>query len=127
MVLYFCMEMVYMKWFENPLNFIIINVVLFFVVCVALTFRAFMNKLSELSHPSTYTSRTMFIVVTTISFHFLFYIIIPTVYFSLANSEDKNEVLKMISNQVLNFVLFQFMIVGIDLMHCLWNKRLLKV
>ena len=30
----------------------------------------------------------------------------------------------MISNQVLNFIIFQFIIVGVDLMHCCWNKRL---
>jgi hypothetical protein len=33
----------------------------------------------------------------------------------------------MISNQVLNFILFQFIIVGVDLMHCTWNKRLRQV
>ena len=33
----------------------------------------------------------------------------------------------MITNQVLNFVLFQFIIVGVDLMHCCWNKNLKKV
>lgn len=83
-LLFFCMELVYQKWLEEPWNFIMINIILTFVVFVAMSFRAWMNKLSELSHPSIYTNRTMFIVMTTISFHLLFYIIIPTFYFSLA-------------------------------------------
>jgi hypothetical protein len=82
------MAIVYNKWFEEPWNTLVINIILFFLVYMALTFRAFMNKLSELSHPSTYTYRTMFIVVTTISFHLLFYLIIPTAYFSAADTEE---------------------------------------
>lgn len=70
----------------------------------------------------------MFIVVTTISFHLLFYLIIPTAYFQGAETEGhKNEILKMISNQVLNFIIFQFIIAGVDLMHCCWNRRLKAV
>jgi hypothetical protein len=30
----------------------------------------------------------------------------------------------MISNQVLNFIIFQFIIAGIDLMHYNWKKQL---
>ncbi len=70
----------------------------------------------------------MFIVLTTVSFHLLFYLAIPTVYFSAADSEEhKNDILKMISNQVFNFIVFQFIIVGVDLMHCCWNRRLKAV
>lgn len=84
------MSMVYGQWFIEPWNTVVINIILFFLVYVALTFRAFMNRLSELSHPSTYTSRTKFIVITTISFHLLFYLIIPTFYFSWAGAENRS-------------------------------------
>jgi len=40
------MSMVYGQWFIEPWNTVVINVILFFLVYVALTFRAFMNKLS---------------------------------------------------------------------------------
>jgi len=46
-----------------------------------------MNKLSDMRNPNTYTSRTMFIVITTVLFHFIYYIVIPTIYFALA--EDR--------------------------------------
>jgi drug/metabolite transporter (DMT)-like permease len=51
------------------------------VVALALCFRAAMNVLSEMRHPNTQTSKTMFIVCTTVIYHFLYFLIIPTIFF----------------------------------------------
>jgi hypothetical protein len=77
--------------------------------------------------PNTYTSRTMFIVITTVLFHFIYYLVIPTVYLYNAELDQKSQILKLISNQTLNFVIIQIILSGIDIMHCCWNKRLKKV
>ena len=101
--------------------------ILLFLVVVALNFRQLMNKLSEMRHPNTQTHRTMFIVLTTVLFHLIYYIIIPTFYYSLASPEEKNQTLHTISNQTFNFLIVQFLLAGFDLMYCCWNKRLKKV
>ena len=89
-ILFFCMEVVYTDVFPEPWNEILIQFILIFVVVVALSFRQWMNKLSEMRHPNTQTSRTMFIVLTTVLFHFIYYIIIPTFYFNFAKDKEKN-------------------------------------
>jgi hypothetical protein len=55
------------------------------IVAFALIFRAMMNILSELRHPNTQTSKTMFIVCTTVVYHFLYFLIIPTIFFLRAH------------------------------------------
>lgn len=77
--------------------------------------------------PNTLTSRTMFIVLTTVLFHFIYYIIIPTFYLNFSTKVDKNKVLTIITNQTFNFLLVQFILAYIDLVFCQWNKRLKKV
>ena len=69
----------------------------------------------------------MFIVLTTVLFHFLYYMIIPTVYFWLAASGEKNKVLEIITNKTFNFLVIQSILVSIDVMHCCWNKRQKKI
>lgn len=55
------------------------------VVAFALMFRQFMNILSVMRHPNTLTSKTMFIVCTTVIYHFLYFLIIPTIFFLRAD------------------------------------------
>jgi hypothetical protein len=50
------------------------------MVGIALTFRFLMNKLSEMRKPNTQTSRTLFIILTTTLFHFIYYVIVPGAY-----------------------------------------------
>lgn len=54
------------------------------IVALALIFRAFMNKLADMRRPNTKTSRTLFIVSTTVIYHFIYFLILPTIYFVAA-------------------------------------------
>ena len=83
-MLFFCMKIVYRKLFPDPWNTILVYIILTILVIIALTFRQLMDQLSEMRLPNTQTSRTMFIVLTTVLFHFIYYLIIPTIYFWLA-------------------------------------------
>ncbi len=80
-VIRFCLELVYGDMIVEPWNTAVVNVILLLIVVIALTFRFLMNKLSEMRHPTTYTNRSLFIIITTTFFHFLYYIIVPTVHF----------------------------------------------
>lgn len=81
-----------------------------------------MNRLADMRYPNTYTSRTMFIVITTVLFHFIFYLFIPSMYL-YSNDELRGGILGLISNQAINFIVVQVTLAGFDLMYCCWNRR----
>lgn len=93
------------------------------VVAFALIFRAFMNKLSDLRHPNTQTSRTMFIVCTTVIYHLLYFLILPTIYFLRAEDQDKSMQLFAVSYQAMNFVIVQLFMAGFDVFYCCWANN----
>lgn len=94
---------------------------------MALSFRQFMNRLSEMRYPNTQTSRTMFIVITTIVFHYIFYLALPTFYFWQAESHEKNKNLLIVTNQTITFIVFQVALASLNIMHLVWKKKQKKV
>lgn len=98
------------------------NIILTFVVFVGLTFRGWMDKLSDMRYPNTFTTRSMFIVITTVIFHFLFYLFIPSTFLRYHESL-RAAILSLISNQSINFIIVQITLAGFDLMYCCWNRR----
>ena len=97
------------------------------IVALALVFRSFMNKLADMRKPNTKTSRTLFIVSTTVVYHFIYFLIIPTIYFRTADEEERSLKLFSISYQALNFMIVQFLIVAFDLFYCCWDKNRTKI
>lgn len=80
-----------------------------------------MDRLSELRFPNTYTQRTVFIVMTTVVFHYLFYLFIPDLYL-VAERDRRGDVLKCMTNQTISFALMQVLLASVDIMFCLWNR-----
>jgi hypothetical protein len=111
----------------SPWNVIVANIIMTLMVPLALTFRQLMNKLSEMRRPNTLTNRTMFIVITTVLFHFIYYILIPTFYLKFSQIVEKNKVLFIITNQTFNFLIVQFILAKVDFIFCQWNRRLKKI
>jgi hypothetical protein len=126
-LLFFCLHLVYRPIFAPIISVILTNIILIFVVIIALTFRVLMNHLSEMRYPNTQTSRSMFIIVTTVLFHFVYYLIIPTIYFVVAEDQLKNKTLLVVTNQTINFLVIQFILAQVDLMYCFWSRRQVKV
>lgn len=126
-LLFFCLHLVYRPIFSPIVSVILTNIILIFVVVIALTFRVLMNHLSEMRYPNTQTSRSMFIIVTTVLFHFVYYLIIPTIYFVVAEEKQKNKTLLVVTNQTINFLVIQFILAQVDLMYCFWSRRQAKV
>ena len=121
-VLSFVLDIIYNKNLGEPYQTILTNVILLFLVAVALTFRGWMNKLSQMRFPDTFTRRTMFIVITTVLFHVIFYLFIPSLYLRF-REDDRGSVLNLISNQAINFIIVQLILAGCDLMYCCWNRK----
>lgn len=84
-----------------------------------------MDRLSELRFPNTYTQRTVFIVMTTVAFHYLFYLFIPCLYLAV-EKDRRGDVLKCMTNQTITFALMQIVLASVDVMYWLW-KRTRKV
>lgn len=85
-----------------------------------------MNRLSEMRYPNTYTARSMFIVITTVVFHFIIYLLIPVLYLRF-NPEIRGKVLFMFTNQGFTFILTHLIFAAIDLIFCLWSSQRKKV
>ncbi len=110
----------------EPFKSIIQFILLLFMTVLAVTFRFTMDRLSELRFPNTYTQRTMFIVLTTVVFHFLFYLFIPAIYLAI-EEQQRGDVLKLISGQTLSFVVLQIVLCQVDIIHCIWGRRRKRV
>jgi hypothetical protein len=63
----------------------------------------------------------MFIVMTTVVFHYLFYLFIPAIYL-LLEKDRRGDVLKCMGSQTIGFVLAQIVLSSIDIVHCLWGR-----
>jgi hypothetical protein len=68
----------------------------------------------------------MFIVMTTVTFHYLFYLFIPALYLSV-EVDRRGEVLKCISNQTISFSVVQVILCSVDIMFCVWNRSRKRV
>lgn len=68
----------------------------------------------------------MFIVITTVLFHFLFYLFVPSLYLRLDHNL-RGAVLNLISNQSITFIIVQIILAGFDLMYCCWNRSRNKI
>lgn len=122
LLLFFALQVIYYDELSEPLKSILQFVILLFMTALALAFRQIMNKLSELRFPNTFTQRTQFIVMTTVAFHYLFYLFIPCIYLAI-ETERRGEVLKLMCGQTLSFVVIHLVFCSVDLIHCLWNRR----
>lgn len=85
-----------------------------------------MNKLADMRRSNTKTSRTLFIVSTTVIYHFIYFLILPTFYF-VAAKDDRSKKLFSISYQALNFLIVQLIIAGFDLFYCCWDRGRTKI
>lgn len=97
------------------------------IVALALVFRGFMNKLADMRRSNTKTSRTLFIVSTTVIYHFIYFLIIPTIYFVTADEDERSLKLFSVSYQALNFIIVQLLIVAFDMFYCCWDRGRTKI
>ena len=63
----------------------------------------------------------MFIVMTTVVFHYLFYLFIPAIYLA-AEKDRRGDVLKCMGSQTIGFVIAQIILSSVDIIYCIWGK-----
>lgn len=59
--------------------------------------------------------------MTTIVFHYLFYLFIPSIYLAV-EKDRRGDVLKCMTSQTISFALMQILLASVDIMYCLWNR-----
>jgi len=64
--------------------------------------------------------------MSTMLFHIIFYIIIPTIFFSIGDGINSTIKLYVISEQARTFILMQLIICIFDIPYQIWKKRKIK-
>lgn len=64
--------------------------------------------------------------MTTVFFHLVFYIILPTIYFAIPNSVSRTVRLYAISEQARTFIIVQLLIALIDIPYRVWKSKKVK-
>lgn len=80
-----------------------------------------MDRLSEQRNPKDQLERARFVLISCLTFHVLFYIIIPTFFFMIPGEISETVKLYVISEQARTFVVVQIIIVVVDLPYRIWK------
>ena len=94
---------------------------------LAIVYRQILMRILPSRHPSSRESESYFIVVTTVTFHFFFYIIAPGTYYVLVKSIPVNIKLKQLFVAVITFLGMTVIVAFIDLRYRLFNSRRKKI
>lgn len=94
---------------------------------MAVGFRLVNNKLADLRRPATTSERAFFIIAVTVTFHFLFYLLVPVSFYSYEAGREGSLKLFAVSFQALNFILFQLAIAGAEAFYRVWRSRTLQL
>jgi uncharacterized membrane protein YagU involved in acid resistance len=90
-------------------------------------YRQIIIKILPSRHPSSREAESYFIVITTVVFHFCFYIIAPGTYFLLASKIPVNIKLKQLFVTVITFLVMSMLIAFLDLRYRIFNSRRKKI
>ncbi len=96
------------------------------LVAMSILFRVYMTYLASKRNPKDQMQRAKFILVTTVFFHFVFYLIIPTLFFTFGSGLTKTLKLYVISEQARTFIIIQTLLAIIDLSYRTWKRKKTK-
>lgn len=105
----------------NTFEKILPNLTALALVGLSIYFRIYMDKLSEQRNPKDQLEKARFVLITCLTFHVLFYIIIPTFFFMVPSEISETVKLYVISEQATAFVVIQVIIVIVDLPYRIWK------
>ncbi len=98
-----------------------------FLQILAVVYRQVVIHLLPTRRPSSIQSQSYFIVMTTVIFHFLFYLVVPVSYYILIDVIPKNIKLKQLFIAILMFLAMVIIIAILDIKHRIFNSRRKKI
>ncbi len=119
--LYYFMDTLYVQPIIEPLKSIITAFILILIVILGLIFRMLMSKLSNMRNPKTYTTKAIFTIKTTVVFHVIFYLFVPSLYLYF-HEPLRGATLSLISSQVVSFIAIQMILSAFDWKFFKWNR-----
>lgn len=93
---------------------------------MSILFRMYMEVLAERRHPKTYLESSKFVLATTVMFHLIFYLLIPTLFFVIDNGINQSIKLYALSQQAQIFILIQMVMSSIDFVFRMWRVKKIR-
>ena len=121
-LLFFGLRTAYVGGLDEPGKSVLFFTVMLLLAVLGQVFRYVMQVFAAWTFPYTHSQKALFVVVTTVLFHFSFYLFLPSL-FLLKQDQFRGEVLKIIAHQTTNFIIIQLVLFGLDIRYFLWNRR----
>ena len=110
----------------NTFQKILPDIIALVLVGIMLLFRNYMDKLSQERNPKDEVEKAKFALLSVISFHIVFYVLIPTFFFMYPNELSSTVKLYVIAQQARAFIVLQVIFVIIDLPFRMWKNKKIK-
>ena len=86
-------------------------------------YQSYMTKVAKKRYPLSEFEASKFVLLTSMVFHLLFWIIMPVVYFSIPSATSQTTKLFVIANQAQIFIFLQVIFIIIDLPYQNWKSK----
>lgn len=110
----------------NTFEKILPNITSLILVFLSIYFRSYMEKLGEERSPKDQLEKSTFVLLSTLTFHIIFFVLLPTFFFMIPSSISPTVKLYVISGQARTFIIIQLIIVLIDMPYRLWKNKKIR-
>lgn len=93
---------------------------------ISILFRMYMEVLAERRHPKTYLEQSKFVLATTVMFHLIFYLIVPTIFFVVPNRINQSIKLYALADQAQTFIIIQLLLSWLDFVFRMWRVKKIR-
>jgi hypothetical protein len=102
------------------------NVIALLMMAISVGFRMYMEVLGEQRHPKTYLEQSKFVLLTTVMFHLIFYLVVPTIFFVLPNGINQSVKLYAMADQSQTFIIIQLIMSWVDFVFRMWRVKKIR-
>jgi hypothetical protein len=93
------------------------------MMAMSVGFRMYMEVLAERRYPKTYLEHSKFVLATTVMFHLIFYLLIPTIFFVSDNNINQSIKLYTLAQQAQTFIIIQLLLSWLDFVFRMWRVK----
>lgn len=96
------------------------------MLLMSIGFRMYMEVLAQRRFPKTYLDQSKFVLATTVMFHLVFYLVVPTIFFAIPNGINQSIKLYALSQQAQTFILVQLVLSWVDFVFRMWRVKKIR-
>lgn len=98
----------------------------FLLFAVSVVYRNYMVEISKKKNPSNEFEAAKFVLISSMLFHVIFYIIVPVLFFVISDGIDSTIKLYVISEQARTYIVMQLILCIIDVPYQIWKNKKIK-